>query len=96
MLAAIGGCLVVVAHAVAEHWWLKPEVPWVRLPATAGLFTFLYFCLITSKFNLFQLEARCSQHLAWMMYSTAGTTIIFPSDAAATIKGWLLFKGALT
>ena len=32
--------------SVAEHWWLKPEVSWVRLPATAGLFTFLYFRLI--------------------------------------------------
>ena len=28
----------------------KPEVSWVRLPEAAGLFTFLYFCLITSKF----------------------------------------------
>ena len=28
----------------------KPEVSWVRLPAAAGLFTFLYFRLITSKF----------------------------------------------
>ena len=26
------------------------EVSWVRLPATAGFFTFLYFRLITSKF----------------------------------------------
>ena len=24
---------------------------WVRFPVTAGLFTFLYFCLITSLFN---------------------------------------------
>ena len=28
----------------------------------AGLFTFLYFCLITSKFLYFQHEARCSKH----------------------------------
>ena len=34
----------------AEHWRLKSEVSWVRLPVTAGLFTFLYFRLITSKF----------------------------------------------
>ena len=27
---------------VAEHWQLKPEAYWVRLPATAGLFTFLF------------------------------------------------------
>ena len=33
--------------SVAEHWRLKPEVSWVRLPAAAGL---LYFRLITSKF----------------------------------------------
>ena len=36
--------------SVAEHWQLKPEVSWIRLPATDSLFTFLYFCLITSKF----------------------------------------------
>ena len=35
---------------MAEHWRLKPEVPWVQLPMTASLFTFLYFRLITSKF----------------------------------------------
>ena len=33
--------------SVAEHWRLKPKVSWVRLPATAGFFTFLYFHLIT-------------------------------------------------
>ena len=49
--------------SVAEHWWLKPEVSWVRLPATASLFNFLYFRLITSKFLYFQREARCSEHL---------------------------------
>ena len=36
--------------SVAEHWRLKPEVSWVRLPLTAGFLTFLYFRLITSKF----------------------------------------------
>ena len=46
--------------SVAEHWRLKPEVSWVRLPVTAGFFTFLYFRLITSKFIYFQREARCS------------------------------------
>ena len=35
---------------MAEHWQLKPGVSWVRLPATAGFSTFLYFRLITSKF----------------------------------------------
>ena len=50
--------------SVAEHWQLKPKVPWVRLPATAGLFTFLFFRLITSKFIYFQREARCSEQLS--------------------------------
>ena len=36
--------------SVAEHRWLKPEMSCVRLPATADLFIFLYFRLITSKF----------------------------------------------
>ena len=35
--------------SVAQHWRLKPEVSWVRLPVAAGLFTFLYFCPITAK-----------------------------------------------
>ena len=26
--------------SVAEHWLHKPEVSWVQLPVTAGLFTF--------------------------------------------------------
>ena len=43
----LSGC----CGSVAEHWRLKPEVSWVRLPATAGFFTFLYFRLITSKFT---------------------------------------------
>ena len=29
--------------SVAEHWRLKLEVSWVRLPAAADLFNFLYF-----------------------------------------------------
>ena len=33
--------------SVAKHWWLKPQVSCVRLSATACLFTFLYFRLIT-------------------------------------------------
>ena len=32
----------------------SPEVSWVRLLAATGLFTFLYFCLTTSKFSLRQ------------------------------------------
>ena len=45
--------------SVAEHWWLKPEVCWVRLLATA--FTFLYFRHLTSKFSYFQREAKSSE-----------------------------------
>ena len=41
-----------------DNWLHKPEVSWVRFPATTGLLTFLYFRLITSKFSLFQHEAR--------------------------------------
>ena len=48
--------------SVAEPWRLKPEVSCVRLLATAGFFTFLYFRHITSKFIYFQREARCFQH----------------------------------
>ena len=53
--------------SVAERWRLKPEVSWVQLPVTAGFFTFLYFRLITSKFIYFQHEARCFQHLRWVL-----------------------------
>ena len=45
--------------SVAEYGHLKPEVSWVQLPVTAGLFTFYP---ITSKFLYFQCEARCSKH----------------------------------
>ena len=43
--------------SVVEHWWLKPELSWVQLPAAAGL---LYFCFIT--FISSMQEARCSGH----------------------------------
>ena len=42
--------------SVTEHWLQK--VSWVRLPVTAGLFTFLYLHLITSTFVNF----ACSIH----------------------------------
>ena len=54
-----------LSGSVGKHWQLKPEVSWVRLPATASLFTFLYFRLMTSKFIYFQHEGRCSEHLEW-------------------------------
>ena len=55
---------------LTEHWRrLKPEVFWVRLPATAGLFIFLYFRLIACKFLYFQCEARCSEHIEWEKHS---------------------------
>ena len=47
----------------------KPEMSWVWLPVAVGLFTFLYFCLITSKFIYFQSEARSSEHLVWESHS---------------------------
>ena len=49
--------------SVADHWRLKPEVSWVRFSTTTGLFTFLYFLLITSEFINFQHEARCCGHI---------------------------------
>ena len=45
--------------SVAEHWRLKPEVSWVRLMATAGFITFLYFHHITSKFIHMHLRFSC-------------------------------------
>ena len=52
-------------HASTKCWPLLVVVwlSWLSdraLVATAGLFTLLYFRLITSKFMYFQLEARCS------------------------------------
>ena len=35
----LSGC----RSSLAERWWLKPEVSWVRLPAAAGLFHFPLF-----------------------------------------------------
>ena len=64
-----GLVIVRLSWLSAGHWRLKPEVSWVWLPVTAGLFTFLYFHLITSKFIYFQPEARCSEHLEWENYS---------------------------
>ena len=56
--------------SVAEHWRLKPEVSWVQPSAAAGLFTFLYFHIITSKFIYFQREARCSEQMLCITAST--------------------------
>ena len=46
---------------VSEHWQLS-LVPWIRFPATAGLFTSLYCCHITSKPVYLQHEARSYKH----------------------------------
>ena len=64
MIVRAGGCLAVVAHAVAEHWQLKTEVSWVRLSATASLFTPSILTSITSKF---QHEARRSEHFFFVI-----------------------------
>ena len=58
----LSGC----CGSLAEHWWLKPEVSWVRLPVIAVLFTFLYFHHITSKFIYFECEARCLTTQMWL------------------------------
>ena len=42
-----GGCPVVIAQW--QSTGCTSQVSWVRFPAAAGLFTFLYFRLITSK-----------------------------------------------
>ena len=49
-----GWCLSGCCGSVAEHWQLKPEMSWVGLQVTAGLFTFLYFHIITSELSLRQ------------------------------------------
>ena len=51
-----GGCLVVVAQWQSTS--CTSQVSWVQFPVTASLFTFFYFCFKTSKFSLFQYEAR--------------------------------------
>ena len=48
--------------SVAEQWWLKPEVSWVRHPAAAGLFTSLDFRLTTSKFIYVTLVTHTHTH----------------------------------
>ena len=40
---------------------VEPRTPQLAV----GLFIFLYFHLITSKFLYFQHEARCSEHVAF-------------------------------
>ena len=54
--------------SVAEHWRLKPEVSWVRLPVAASLF---HFPLFLPRNICFQREARCSeQQTHSLSYST--------------------------
>ena len=75
-----GGCPAVVAH---DQWQStggpSPEVSWVRLPAAAGFFTFLYFRLITSKFIHFQREVRCSAQANDFQSRQYGHPIIYYS-----------------
>ena len=61
--------------SVAEHWLHKPGVLGL-IPVTAGLFTFLYFCLITSKFLFKTLQSAALllsaslsgiSHTKWIM-----------------------------
>ena len=50
-----------VRHLAATQY-VPSELHLGRVDRLLAFFTFLYFCLITSKFIYFQLEARCSQH----------------------------------
>ena len=89
----LSGC----CGSVAEHWQLKPEVSWVRLPATAGFFTFLYFRLITSKFIYFQREARCSEQ-NWLSQAQRGRSCIrvktaIRAEAAKVAEGYRAVNG---
>ena len=47
-IVGVGGCLDVVAQWQSTGG--SSQVSWVWLPVAAGLFTFLYFRLVTSKF----------------------------------------------
>ena len=51
--------------SVTENWRLKPDVSW----ATVGLFTFLYFHLVTYKLLYSDCEARCFEHFEWENHS---------------------------
>ena len=61
----LSGCQV-CDWGIQYHLCTGGSSHWVWLPATASFFTFLYFCLSTSKFIYFQHEARCSEH-SWTM-----------------------------
>ena len=61
-----GGCPVVVAQW--QSTGCTNQVSWVPFPAAASLFTFLYFCLLTSKFSLFQQEAKVLSKESWYFY----------------------------
>ena len=68
-----GGCPVVVAQW--QSTGCTSQVSWVRFPAAAGLFTFLYLRLITSKF-LFMLSQSLvgravypSSGSSWLYYT---------------------------
>ena len=72
--------------SMSKHWRLKLEVSWVWLPAAAGLFTFLYFCLIPSKFICSVGEVqRCS------VRACSGSQILlasFPGSHAPECEHW--------
>ena len=76
----LSGC----CGSVAEHWWLKPEVSWVRLPVAAGFFTFLYFHLITYLNSLHltlwlhSFYQRFILHSTWLYYGSTSLYYQFP------------------
>ena len=57
----LSGFLSLNAQSILPHVGTggSSQVSWFRLPVAAGLFTFLYFRLLISKF---QHEVRCSQY----------------------------------
>ena len=87
----LSGC----CGSVAEHWWLKPEVS--QLGSTSGdcwlFFTFLYFCIITSKFIL-TLPWRpkfgdCYQHhTAFFVFESKKSASLTPLEQHLQIFRW--------
>ena len=71
--------------SVAEHWRLKPEVSWARLPATAGLFTFSLFCLIWCGLSTTLMRTHKRRQLTQKPYAV--------SVSPSTIQGLKTFSG---
>ena len=69
------------------YWRLKQEVSWVWLPATTGLFTFLYFHLIqSSKLLYFLCKARCSEQECPLFLPLQNTSLKNAVSAPASLS----------